>query len=180
MRHTLLATYILTLLCLVANKAQGQDFAVKTNALYDTSLNLNLGLEVALGDKTTLELPATYNPWTWKDDRKLRFILVQPELRHWFCQKFEGHFIGLHAHGADWYGCFNGKRRDGWLAGGGISYGYAKILSPHWNMETEIGIGYARLWWKEGDHIPCIKYTADKSRNYWGVTRLSIAFEYIF
>lgn len=170
----------MALLCLVASAAQAQDFALKTNGLYWLALTPNLGAEVALGQRTTLDLSVDYNPWTWKDDKKLRFWLVQPELRHWLCGKFEGHFIGLHAHGADWYGCFNGKRRDGWLAGGGVTYGYAKLISPHWNLEGSIGIGYARLWWKEADHLPCIKETVNKHRDYIGPTRLSLSLEYIF
>ncbi|MDE5632736.1 MAG: DUF3575 domain-containing protein, partial [Muribaculaceae bacterium] len=29
--------------------------------------------------------------------------------------------------------------------GAGISYGYALVLSNHWNMEAEIGLGRAHI-----------------------------------
>ena len=76
-----------------------QNVAVKTNALYWLTTTPNLGVEVALGNKVTLDVSGAYNPWTFKDDKKMRFWLVQPEVRYWFCEKFEGHYIGVHAHG---------------------------------------------------------------------------------
>ena len=113
---------IASLLLLLAATAltrtvQAQDVALKTNALYWATTTPNLGLEFALKPRYTLELAAAYNPWTFKDDKKMRFWLVQPEARYWFCEKFEGHFVGLHLHGAQFYGGFKDKRYDGYLAG---------------------------------------------------------------
>ena len=163
-----------------SQKSEAQDFALKTNVLYWAATTPNLGAEVALGRKYTLELAGAYNPWTFKDDKKMRFWLVQPEFRYWFCEKFEGHFIGLHAHGAQYYGGFCDHRYDGYLAGAGITYGYDWILSPHWNLEAAIGLGYARLWYKESDRIPCLKCYERKHKDYWGVTKLAVSFSYIF
>ena len=101
--------------------ASAQNVAVKTNALYWMTTTPNLGVEVALSNKVTLDVSGAYNPWTFKDDKKMRFWLVQPEVRYWFCEKFEGHFIGVHAHGAQYFGGFDKKRYDGYLAGGGLS-----------------------------------------------------------
>ena len=53
----------------------------------------------------------------------MRFWLVQPELKYWFCEKSEGHFVGMHLHGAQYFGGFKKKRYDGYLAGGGFTYG---------------------------------------------------------
>lgn len=159
---------------------KAQDVAVKTNGLYWLGTTPNAAAEFALGNKTTLELAAAYNPWTFSGGRKLRFWLAQPELKLWFCEKFEGHFIGIHTHGAQFYGVFNGKRRDGYLAGGGISYGYDWILSPHFNLEAEIGVGYARLWYKESDCIPCMKAYKRKHKDYVGPTKAALSLIYIF
>lgn len=144
------------MICLfTCTAAWGQDVALKTNGLFWLTTTPNVGVEVALSPKYTLELAGAYNPWTFKDDKKMRFWLVQPELKYWLCEKFEGHFVGLHLHGAQYYGGFKKKRYDGYLAGGGFTYGYDWILSPHWNLEAAIGIGYARLWYKESppDHL---------------------------
>ena len=75
---------------------QAQDFALKTNGLYWLTTTPNVGMEFALSRKVTMDLSAAYNPWTFKDDKKMRFWLAQPEVKYWFCEKFEGHFIGVH------------------------------------------------------------------------------------
>lgn len=157
-----------------------QDVAIKTNGLYWLATTPNAGIEFALSKKMTLDLSAAYNPWTFKDDKKMHFWLAQPELKYWFCEKFEGHFVGLHLHGAQYYGGFGDKRYDGYLAGGGFTYGYDWILSPHWNLEAAIGVGYARLWYKESDRIPCLKCYEKKQKNYIGPTKVALSLVYIF
>lgn len=171
---------ILFFLLALAPRAAAQNFALKTNALYWAGITPNLGCEVALNHKWTFDIQGVYNPWKWSEGRRLRFWGVQPEFRYWLCEKFEGHFIGIHAHGGQWYGSWNKYRRDGWMAGGGIVYGYDWILSPHWNLEAALGLGYARLWWKESDRLPCIKDKRDRHHNYWGPTKVSLTFSYIF
>lgn len=157
-----------------------QDVAIKTNGLYWLTTTPNAGVEFALSNKVTLDISGAYNPWTFKDDKKMRFWLVQPEMKYWLCEKFEGHFIGLHAHSAQYFGGFSDKRYDGYLAGGGFTYGYDWILSPHWNLEAAIGIGYARLWYKESDRIPCLKCYENKHKNYFGPTKATLSLIYVF
>ena len=174
---------ILLLLLVVAGysmTAKAQDVALKTNGLYWATTTPNVSVEVALSPKYTLELAGAYSPWTFKDDKKMRFWLVQPEVKYWFCEKFEGHFVGMHLHGAQFFGGFNKKRYDGYLAGGGITYGYDWILSPHWNLEAAIGIGYARLWYKESPRIPCEKCYENKHKNYFGPTKAAVSLIYVF
>ncbi len=180
MKRTLLFITTTLLLLATASKAAAQNTALKTNGLYWLATTPNLGVEFALADRWTLDLSGAYNPWTFKDDKKMRFWLAQPEVRYWLCEKFEGHFFGLHAHGAQFYGGFDKKRYDGYLAGGGLTYGYDWILSPHWNLEAAIGIGYAHLWFKESPRIHCIKCEVDKHKNYFGVTKAAVSLIYIF
>lgn len=168
------------MMCLFTSKICGQDIALKTNTLIWATTTPNVGLEVALSPKYTLELAGAYNPWTFKDDKKMRFWLAQPELKYWFCEKFEGHFVGVHLHGAQYFGGFDEKRYDGYLAGGGFTYGYDWILSPRWNLEAAIGIGYARLWYKESPRTPCEKCHEDKVKNYFGPTKAAISLIYTF
>lgn len=179
MRRNLLFLLLLAVMG-VMHVVRAQDVAVKTNVLYWAATTPNLGMEFALSQKYTLELAAAYNPWTFKDDKKMRFWLAQPELKYWLCEKFEGHFFGLHLHGAQFYGGFGDKRNDGYLAGGGLTYGYNWILSPHWNLEAAIGVGYAHLWFKESPRIHCVKCETDRRKNYLGPTKAAISFIYIF
>ena len=85
---------LLLLLVIITQYVCGQSVALKTNGLYWLTTTPNAGVEVALSRKMTLDVSAAYNPWTFKDDKKMRFWLVQPELKYWLCEKFEGHFVG--------------------------------------------------------------------------------------
>ena len=59
---------------------------------------MNLGLEIGLAKKWSLDLSGNYNPWKFNDEIRMRHWGVQPELRYWLCERFIGHFIGLHGH----------------------------------------------------------------------------------
>lgn len=176
-----LRTLIIALLvAAITHTADAQTVALKTNALYLATTTLNAGVETALGSRTTLELAAAYNPWTFRSDRKMHLILLQPELKLWMCEKFEGSFVDFHLHGAQYYGGFSSRLYDGWLAGAGVGYGYDWILSPHWNLEAEIGAGFARLWYKESPNLPCLKCQERKHRNYIGPTKAALSLVYNF
>ena len=154
--------------------------AVKTNALYWATVTPNLGVEFALSKKFTMDISGNYNPWKWSGSKKFKHWLVQPELRYWSCDRFNGHFFGIHTH----YGKYNGGlkkyRYDGWFAGAGISYGYQWIIGKRWNLETELGIGYAYLDFDKYLRNKCGKFISSGHKNYFGPTKLSISFMYFF
>ncbi|MEG1700990.1 MAG: DUF3575 domain-containing protein [Alistipes sp.] len=166
------------LLCL-SSVGSAQNWAVKTNLAYWATTTLNIGTEVALGQRLTLDVVGVYNPFTFSHNKKILCWGVQPELRWWMCRKFSGHFLGVHGH----YGQYNGGiktfRYDGWLAGAGLSYGYQWILGNRWNLETEIGVGYARLNYDKYLRTHCGKFIEHNARNYFGPTRFSISFSYM-
>lgn len=125
--------------------------AEKVNLLYLATTSLNIGAELALSDKWTIDATFGYNPWKFGDG-KIKHWLIMPELRYWLCQSFEGHFFGLHGI----YSKFNvgnlsfiSSLKDysyqGSMYGGGISYGYHFPLSGRWGLELTAGIGYLRL-----------------------------------
>ena len=57
-------------------------FAIKTNALYWATTTANLGFEVGLSKKLTLDVSGNYNPWKFSDHKQIKHWLVQPELRY--------------------------------------------------------------------------------------------------
>ena len=147
--------------------AFGQSVALKTNLVDDALLNVNAGIEVGLAPKWTLDIPASFNAWTLSHDRRWKHWWVQPGARYWFCNRFAGHFVGVHTQGGQYnMGGFDGKwnlfgtdarklrdtRYQGWFLGAGVSYGYSFILGKHWNLEGEIGIGYS---YTRYDSYPC-------------------------
>ena len=53
----------------------------------------NLGVEVGLAKKWSLDLSGNYNGWKLGDEARMKHWLVQPEARYWLCEKFNGHFL---------------------------------------------------------------------------------------
>ena len=49
-----------------------QVVGVKTNVVMDALKIINLGAEVGLSKKLTLDLYANYNPWTYKDQKMMK------------------------------------------------------------------------------------------------------------
>ena len=48
------------------------------------------------------------------------------------------------------------------------------------DLEAAIGIGYARLWYKESPRTICEKCHEDKTKNYFGPTKAAISLIYTF
>ena len=190
------------LVALCALQGTGQ-VAVKTNLLYDATTTPNLGMEIGVGRKNTLQLVYGLNPWTFNSDshgdRKAKHWLLMPEYRWWTCSKFNGHFLGVHLMGGQYNASnldfplpgafFSGEnlvkgvkdsRYQGWYAGAGFTYGYQWILSKHWNIEAEIGVGYNHVWYDKYPCYECGTKLADGSTNYVGLTKLGLSFLYIF
>lgn len=176
--------------------AKGQDVAIKTNLLSDAFLNVNAGVEVGLAPRWTLDLTGQYNGWT-VNERKWKHWLAQPEARYWFCSRFAGHFLGIHALGGQYnfgniensvsflgsdFSQLTNNRYQGWGVGGGIAYGYAWILGKHWNLEAEIGVGYVYTRYDKFECIHCgRKLNDDKlTHHYVGPTKAAINLVYVF
>lgn len=176
----------------ISVSAYSQHFAIKNNLLYDAMLTPNLGVEIGLGKRVTLDLNAGWHPFTLdeKKNKSIEHWLVQPELRIWGCERFSGTFFGIHAHGGEYdmsniklpWGIFpnlEDNRYDGYFYGGGISIGHQWVLGKHWNLEASIGAGYARMEYDkyDGENINQFKETGHY--DYWGVTKATISFIYI-
>lgn len=82
--------------------ADAQDVAIKTNFLTWATTTPNIGVEFGLGRKSTIQLFGDINPWDFGDDKHFRVWTITPEYRYWFCEKFGGHFIGVHALGGQY------------------------------------------------------------------------------
>ncbi len=187
---------IVVIMGLSVGKVSAQGIALKTNALYWGTTTPNLGIEVTLAPKWTLDLSGGYNPWTFSDNKKWKHWLVQPELRYWLCEKMGGHFLGLHIHGGQYnigkvntdfklfgtdFSKFKDFRFEGWFIGAGIAYGYAWMLSKHWNLETEIGLGYSYTRYDRYQCPECGSKLEDgKKHHYLGPTKAAINIVYVF
>lgn len=192
-RIILLISVVLAGLC---QTVFAQKAAIKTNLLYDAALSPDLGIEVGLAPRWTLDISGNFNGWTLPVQRRWKHWVVQPEARYWFCDRFSGHFLGLHVHGGQYnMGGINvhynflgtdarklaASRYQGWFAGAGVAYGYAWILNRHWNFELELGIGYS---YTRSDIFPCAecgtKIREAYPHHYFGLTKTAVNFVYLF
>ena len=174
--------------------AKGQNVGIKTNLLYDGFLSPNLGVEVGLAPKWSLDLSGQVNFWNVNDHR-WRHWLFQPEARYWFCDRFSRHFIGVHALGGQFnvgniknninflgsdFSKLSDNRYQGWGIGAGVAYGYAFILGLHWNLELEIGFGYAYLKYDKYECHTCGHKEGSNHHHYVGPTKAAINLVYVF
>lgn len=183
-------------LCAFALGAKAQVVGIKTNMLADVTLNPNLGVEFGLAKHWTLDASYEYNGWNIKN-HKLKHYIISPEVRWWYCERFQGSFWGLHLLGGefnvgnvdaniDFLGQnlkrLKDTRFEGWYLGAGIGYGYAWPVAKHWNIEFEVGVGWAYM--KYDAYPACAvcgnKIESNAKHNYVGVTKLALSVEYLF
>lgn len=186
------------LLLIPLGKLNAQNMAVKTNLLYDATATANLGVEVGLAPRWTFDLSGNAHLWNAWGDARLRHWMAQPELRYWFCERFNGHFLGFHALGGVYnfgnipnnisYFPFNSdftvlsdNRYEGWGIGGGLAWGYDFIMGKHWNLEFELGLG---VIYTQFDRFECkdcgAKVEEDVPHTYYGPTKAALNLVYTF
>jgi hypothetical protein len=187
---------LITCLILASTTAPAQTLGVKSNLLMDALLNINLGVEMPLSQQWTVDVTGEYNGWILSHQRRWKHGYLQPEVRYWFCNRWTGSFLGVHLFGGQYnlgalknsikflgtdYSNLSDTRFQGWMVGAGIAYGYSWVLNRHWNLEAEIGLGYA---YSRYDRFRCSgcnkKVESDKSHHYVGPTKAAINLVYLF
>lgn len=73
------AILILFMLGCAISEGHAQKVALKSNLLYDATTTMNLGLEIGLACKWTLDIPVNYNPWKLSDGKRLRHLGYSPK-----------------------------------------------------------------------------------------------------
>lgn len=186
-----------------ATSASAQKVAVKTNALYWATATPNLGFEFAMAPRWTVEIEGGYNPWTFDTQKnmKLKHWLVSPEFRYWFCEAFQGHFIGINGN----YTQFNvgavpvplqkafftlspqnapvsdlqNSRVEGWAVGAGLTYGYAFPIARRWNLELTCGLGWWYTQYDQYESRTCGLFQQPVAKHVLGPTALGVSFIYM-
>ena len=174
--------------------AKCQQVALKTNLLYDATATINAGVEVGLAPRWTIDLSGNFNQWSI-NEHKWKHWLVQPEARYWFCDAFAKHFVGFHLLGGQYnignikngisffgsdFSKLSDNRYQGWAIGAGVAYGYAFALGHHWNLELELGIGYAYLNYDRFLCKGCGQKVGSGDHHYVGPTKAAVNLVYLF
>lgn len=196
MTRKLLMALAVSLICLVTDAQNISWGGLKTNLLYDATATANLGVEVGLSQRWSVDVSGNYNAWNPIEGSRWKHWLIQPEFRFWTCDRFAGHFIAAHAIGGQYN--FGGIRNNitigkadfsqltdyrfqGWAAGAGLAYGYAWVLSRHLNLEAEIGAGYIYTQYDQFNCVGCGKrINTGIPFHYFGPTKAAINLVYIF
>ena len=150
--------FLLGLALLFSLSMSAQHFALKNNLLYDATTTPNLGFEVGLSKKVTLDV---FNG---------TFIGVHALGGQYNIAGIKlpfGIFPNLKDH-----------RYDGYLYGGGLTLGHQWILNKRWSIEAAIGAGYARVHYDKYNCGECGSKIETKNSNYWGVTKAALSIIY--
>ena len=195
MNRSVKAILLATFLLVSGNFNQvSAQLAVKTNFLYDATTTPNLGLELGIGKKHSMQLLYGLNPWEFDGDNGGKYFkhwMLSPEFRYWFCHRFQGSFLGIHALGGEFnaanvelpfglYKELRDHRFEGWYAGGGITYGYQWVLSHHWNFEAAVGVGAIYAEYKKFECGECGRQTGKDNTVYVGPTKAALSLVYMF
>lgn len=171
-----------------------QQVALKTNLLYDATTTPNIGMEIGIDKKHTIQAFYGLNPWKFghgEDQKFVKHWVVNPEFRYWFCHRFNGSFVGIHAFGGQynaygvkppfgWWDELEKYRHEGWFVGGGVAYGYQWVLSRHWNFEASVGVGAAYIYYDKYNCEVCGPKIDDGNKIYIGPTKLALSLLYMF
>lgn len=162
-------------------------FALKTNLLWDAALCANLGFEIELWPRLSLDVPVWFSPYDITSRWRIRLLATQPEVRYWLRNAGDGHYFGVHTSVIGFNVSLAGDYRyqdpNHAAFGLGIGYGFAFHLDKarRWSMEAQIGAGYLSYKWIKYHNIG--HNGAEVSHGggtYWGITRAGIAISYKF
>jgi hypothetical protein len=195
MRYKFLLCLIAFFLMVGAATTRAQNFAVKTNLLYDATATVNAGLELGLAPKWTLDVSGNLNSWSKDEHTKWKHWMLQPEARYWFCDRFSRHFIGAHLIGGAFnfgnihndlsflgtdFSVLRDKRYQGYAYGCGVAYGFAFVLSRHLNLELEAGFGYVCLDYETYECDGCGRKVNEDIHYYIGPTKAALNLVFVF
>ena len=180
-------------------------FAIKTNLLYGATTTPNLGVEFFLNRFLTLDIAGGWNLFVHRENVKFAHWMVQPNLRYWVQEPFNGHFFGLSLMFCDfnvsgirqpyeWFGLLPRLARGGEptperstyrfrgnVLSASVQYGFQWVLSPRWSMEATINVGYMLLNYQRWTGGWCgERLLPDNRRHYFGPTNASISLIYVF
>ena len=177
-------------------------FALKTNMLYDAALIPNLGIEVYMGKRWTIALDWFYT-WFSSNNRHrywqayggylgVRKYLggnnnQTSDIRHQTSRVFPvGHHLGAYILGltydVEWGG--KGYQASKFGFGGGLEYGYSKMIGRRWSIDFSVGVGFQDGEYKEyepaNDGTGHYLWLATKKRHWWGPTKAEVSLKWLF
>lgn len=175
-------TFLICCLLLASLSVKAQFTAVRINALGWATGTMNVGIDVAVSEKWSVDLSGYWNPI---DGDNLRFKVLSTTIgvRRWRFEPHVGMFYGVHATVTKYKIGNAQKRYNGWMAGIGSSVGYSWMLSRRWNVSLEGGLGI--FWMDDVLWHPYSTQTDDIiMKNYKRIvlapSKIELSFSYLF
>lgn len=172
-------------LILFSTKASAQQIGVKTNAFMWTALTPNVGCEVVVGQRSSLDLSifGHNDPYGLES----RLFALQPEYRYWFSGRpMTREFVGVSAMVADYDMIIKNHVYDGSAGSLGLIGGYAFSLSRSWRLELCGGVailGFRQKQYYKHDNYDDYFIEMESPLNSWGYklfpAKLGVTFTYI-
>lgn len=181
MKRLLLKVFFVGMLILTCQDVAAQRVALRTNVIDWATLSPNLTLETRLNRRLTLGMGLVGNPFKVKiADTRFNNFRFQPELRYWFNRPMARHFMGFALLAANYDLRHKASIAQGDIFAAGLTYGFALVLSRHWNVEFTAGIGLGKTRY--------FKYNEDETKpsspnhSKWTPVPMNVgvSFSYIF
>ena len=163
---------LVVLLLFITQSVSAQHVTLSNNLLYDAMLTPNLRLGYAPDSTSRWSYGFTAGFACWPSGnftkRKLRHLLLSPEVRYWTDSLKVGHFFGanfIYSHfNAGYtnlllYKGVKDERRQGDLIALGVFYGYSWQLGRRWTMEAQVGAAVGYAWYD--------RFDLDEHGDYW-------------
>lgn len=185
---------ILTVIAIAAGSLESSAQMIKLNAPAVLAGIPNLGYEHQLTPRLSVSADILWLPYRWNNKTEMfRSLQLGGELRYYFRgasgrRLAAGWYLGAYA----MYGDFNigllrhgdydsSFRRQGWGVSSGISGGWKYRFNEHWQMDINLGVGYAHLQYHKY-HLAdpeAHKIGTWHTQPWFGPTRFSVSFGYI-
>lgn len=157
--------------------------SIKTNIPYWLVLAPNLGVELYIGDRTSLVLDGMFSYWNKKSDDGTNGVNVLEfggEFRYWLNddKSKPSHFFGVYMQYIDFDIKLSETGHQGTSFGGGISYGYYLPVSGKWAFEFGLGLGVLKNKmdvYKWNSVMENNVWQEHKTTNWIGPTKIKVA-----
>ena len=132
---------VLSFVLLASISMYAQRWAIKTDAAWDLMRAFNVGVDVAVGNRTTLGVSGYACNGT--GGKKVETYAFQPEYRYYFSGRaMHQHYLGVGALGAYFRDNSNTDQYTKAIAfGAGLIFGYTLHIGKRWNVDFHAGCG---------------------------------------
>ena len=162
-----------------SQRSTQQSFTIRTNLLHWLAGIPNSGFEYQLNENIGLLLNGGWSHWTGETASKQhRVWYIAPELRYYLGDAKKRWYLGLEGHAGQFNLKLNDTGRQADFIGGGLTGGYKLTLSRIFDLDFNIGFGYAELMDYEKytqTNGVYVRTQPTETKDYWGLTQAGIS-----